>query len=172
MTGVVAAIRPFPGYVTGATMVLAGLLDDDVTMHSTQVSALVDLVGQLHAEPDRRSALLVEPDGFGLSLAAGGFFQRTVSYGVRDHAGLYSLFHGLAEVNLPRMAESWVRIKYIPFVFLPLLYATILVLINSARTMVSSVSWMIRVLLLSFLILISGAAVVLCRFVARDQLWL
>lgn len=156
MTGVVAAISPFPGYVTGATMVLAGLLDDDVTMHSTRyprwliwlASSTLSLIVSLLCWWSLMALAYPWP--------LADLFQRTVSYGVRDHAGLYSLFHGLAEVNLPRMAESWVRIKYIPFVFLPLLYATILVLINSARTMVSSVSWMIRVLLLLLLILISG----------------
>ena len=156
MTGVVAAISPFPGYVTGATMVLAGLLDDDVTMHSTRYPRW--LIWLASSTLSLIVALLCWWSLMALAYPwpLADLFQRTVSYGVSDHAGLYSLFHGLAEVNLPRMAESWVRIKYIPFVFLPLLYATILVLINSARTMVSSVSWMIRVLLLLLLILISG----------------
>ncbi|NBO65075.1 MAG: hypothetical protein EBU88_09585 [Acidobacteria bacterium] len=156
MTGVVAAISPFPGYVTGATMVLAGLLDVDRASRSTQSSSW--LVWVANSSLSLIVALLCWWSLMALAYPwpLADLFQRTVSYGVRDHAGLYSLFHGLAEVNLPRMAESWVRIKYIPFVFLPLLYATILVLINSARTMVSSVSWMIRVLLLLLLILISG----------------
>jgi hypothetical protein len=156
VTGVVAAISPFPGYVTGATMVLASLLDVDQASRSTRSSSWLAWVAN-----SSLSLVVALLCWWGLMAIAypwplADLFQRTVSYGVRDHAGLYSLFHGLAEVNLPRMAESWVRIKYIPFVFLPLLYATILVLINSARTMVSSVGWMIRVLLLVLLILLSG----------------
>lgn len=156
VTGVVAAISPFPGYVTGVTMVLSALLRGDRSSWrpgwpgwtTWLLNSFFSMVVALFAWWVLSTLAYPWP--------LSDLFQRTLSYGVKDHAGLYSLFYKFPEINLPRMAKSWVTIKFIPFIFLPLLYATILVLISSARKLISQTGWITRLLLLALLILISG----------------
>ncbi|MFN7623166.1 MAG: hypothetical protein ACK5RS_08455, partial [Acidobacteriota bacterium] len=83
-------------------------------------------------------------------------FIRTVSDGTQENSGLLRLYSGFPTINVPRMVKAWVTIKYIPLVFAPFLFTSLVALVLSVRRLRGNGSRLIKLAILIFLIILPG----------------
>ncbi|NDD65491.1 MAG: hypothetical protein EBZ36_16180, partial [Acidobacteria bacterium] len=145
--GIVGAISPLPAYLLGMMTVWSDSLREKKTTALVR-NSLLSFIVALSCWALLTS--LVYPG----SLT--NLLLRTVSDGAQENGGLFSLYQGFPSINIPRMIQAWVAIKYIPFIIAPLAFTATVALTRSIQKLRGEGSAIIRMVALIFLVVLPG----------------
>jgi len=81
---------------------------------------------------------------------------RTVGDGTQENGGLFRFYHSFPAMNISRMFKAWVSITYVPFIITPLAFTATLALTRSIQKLRGGGSILIRLVTLTFLVVLPG----------------
>ena len=159
VTGCVAAITPIPGYITGVAIVISELFDARKSAHKPHWPSWFTWIVNSMLSLGIALVTWVLLTKLVYPWPISNLFNLTFSTGLTSYPALRTLFYKFPRVSLispTGISEYWLTLKFVPLISLPLLYASILVLIRTFRTLVTGVGWVTKILLIAILIVISG----------------